>query len=192
MSKKLTKLFMVALCFSSEWDVQALLLPAPTPALLPIPQRPTTFPLQRPTRVCAVVAWGENNFGQCTVPDVLSNVVQVAAGEAHTVALKADGIVVAWGWNGHGQCTVPDGLTNVVQVAAGADHTVALKADGTVVAWGRWDSDQYKVPEGLYNVVQVTAGLYHGVALKSDGTVIEWGGDFLAVHQWGCQMSFKS
>ena len=175
MSKNLTKLLLVAFCFSLARDVQALLLP--TPSLLPIPQRPTTFPLQRPTRVCDVVAWGENNFGQCTVPEGLSNVVQVAAGEAHTVALKADGTVVAWGWNGYGQCTVPEGLSNVVQVAAGAGHTLALKADGTVVAWGG-DGDHYKVPAGLSNVVQVAAGLYHGVALKSDGTVIEWGGFF--------------
>ncbi|MCM8828510.1 MAG: hypothetical protein NC902_04400, partial [Candidatus Omnitrophica bacterium] len=60
----------------------------------------------------------------------------IAAGWAHTVALKGDGTVVAWGDNWDGQCYVPAGLTNVVAIAAGGAHTVALKGDGTVVAWG--------------------------------------------------------
>jgi alpha-tubulin suppressor-like RCC1 family protein len=83
----------------------------------------------------SVVAWGDNSYGQCTVPAGLAGVTQVAAGGVHTVALKNDGSVVAWGWNGYGQCTVPAGLAGVTQIAAGWEHTVALKNDGSVVAW---------------------------------------------------------
>ena len=61
------------------------------------------------------VAWGKCEFGQCDVPDDLSDVVQIAAGGTHSLALKSDGTVVAWGNNDYGQCDVPDGLSDVVQ-----------------------------------------------------------------------------
>ncbi|KAB2661568.1 MAG: hypothetical protein DVB32_02330, partial [Verrucomicrobia bacterium] len=83
-----------------------------------------------------VVAWGDNSYGQTTVPAGLTGVTAIAAGSYHTVRLKSDGTVVAWGWNIFGQTTVPAGLTGVTAIAAGAFHTVALKSDGTVVAWG--------------------------------------------------------
>jgi hypothetical protein len=49
----------------------------------------------------------------------LSNVVAIAAGKHHSLALKADGQLVAWGNNAKGQSMVPAGLTNVVAVCAG-------------------------------------------------------------------------
>ena len=74
-----------------------------------------------------VVAWGDSTSGQTTVPSGLSNVVVVAAaGEDHSLALRADGTVVAWGYNGSGQTTVPLGLSNVVAVAGGAKYSLAL------------------------------------------------------------------
>ncbi len=56
----------------------------------------------------AVVAWGGNYEGQTTVPVAAqSGVTAIAAGEAHTLALKNDGSLIAWGYNGSGQTTVP-------------------------------------------------------------------------------------
>jgi hypothetical protein len=44
------------------------------------------------------------------VPQGLRGVVQVAAGDQHVLALRADGSVVGWGDDGNGQATVPSGL----------------------------------------------------------------------------------
>ena len=71
---------------------------------------------------------GNNGSGQTTVPAGLSNVVAIAAGDSHSLALKSDGTVVAWGYNGEGQTTVPAGLSNVVAIAAGGYHSLALLA----------------------------------------------------------------
>jgi hypothetical protein len=76
-----------------------------------------------------VVAWGDNEYGQTTVPVGLSGVTAIAAGYGHTVALKSDGTVVAWGSNYKGKTTVPAGLSRVTAIAAGVYHTVALKLD---------------------------------------------------------------
>jgi len=55
-----------------------------------------------------VVAWGDNTYGQSTVPAAAqSGVIAVAAGDNHNLALKADGSVVAWGDNSEGQRTPP-------------------------------------------------------------------------------------
>jgi hypothetical protein len=122
-----------------------------------------------------VLAWGDNSYGQTTVPAGLNNVVGLAAGNGHVVALKSDGTVAAWGNNTSGQATVPNGLSDVVSVAAGNFHTIALKSDGTVVAWCYNNYGQTTVPVGLTNVVSVTAGDACTIALKSDGSVVAWG-----------------
>ena len=115
------------------------------------------------------------NYGQSKIPGGLSNVVAIAGGGLHSLALKADGTVVAWGKNNLGQTNVPSGLTNVVAIAAGTDHSLALRADGTVVAWGSNSGGQTNVPTGLSNVIAIAAGSFFSLALKSDGTVAAWG-----------------
>ncbi|MFM7678288.1 MAG: hypothetical protein ACKO83_05510, partial [Roseiflexaceae bacterium] len=84
------------------------------------------------------------DYGQCTIPTTVqnSNVIAVAAGTYHSLALLNDGTVRAWGCIGRtsGQCSVPAGLSNVIAIAAGANHSLALKSDGTVVQWGETPS----------------------------------------------------
>jgi hypothetical protein len=82
-----------------------------------------------------VVAWGDNSYGQSTIPVGLSNVVAIAAGDYHSTALRADGTVVVWGKYYTGSSyivpTVPTGLTNVLAVAAGSDHDLAFFGNGS-------------------------------------------------------------
>jgi hypothetical protein len=107
----------------------------------------------------------------------LSNVVAIAAGGDHGLALKSDGTVVGWGRNDFGQASPPARLSNVVAIAAGGSHSLALRRDGTVVAWGDNESGQAIPPAGLSNVVAIAAGGWHSLALRSDGTVVGWGWD---------------
>src|SRR6188472_2589098 len=78
----------------------------------------------------SVVAWGDNNYGQCNVPTLPAGLTYIgaAAGAAHTVALRSDGSIIVWGSD-----YIPSGILNVpalpagltyVEVAAGAQHTV--------------------------------------------------------------------
>ena len=98
----------------------------------------------------------------------LSNVVAVASGFAHGVALRSDGSVIAWGSNSSGQTNVPAGLANVVSIAAGGSHSLALKADGAVVAWGNNTSGQTNVPTGLTNAYAIFAGTSYSVAIVGE------------------------
>lgn len=125
-----------------------------------------------------VVAWGKNDYGQTNVPPGLTDVIAVAAGSAHSLALKADGTVVAWGSNAAGQTNMPAGLTNVISIAAGGDHSLALKADGTVVAWGSSGKAATNVPPGLTSIAAIAAGVQYNAALRKDGTVVTWGTRF--------------
>jgi regulator of chromosome condensation (RCC1) repeat-containing protein len=156
-----------------------------------------------------VWAWGDNESGQLgngtttstNVPvrlTTLGNVVAVAGGNQHSLALRSDGTVWAWGSGSNGQLgnntrgvnkTTPVqvvGLTGVIGIAAGWNHSVALKSDGTVWAWGYGLFGQLgngqtldtAVPvqvSGISNVTSIAAGFGHTLALKSDGTVWVWG-----------------
>ena len=129
-----------------------------------------------------VWTWGRNNFGQLgydtgavsysalarkvTIQENGEDVdiMAVAAGEYHTLALTNGGEVWAWGYNHYGQLgreTLPtkwadfnstpvkvlgdrgEGhIGNVVMISAGGDTSAALKGDGTVWTWGRNDFGQ--------------------------------------------------
>jgi len=123
----------------------------------------------------SVVAWGANSNNQAIVPPGLTNVVSIAGGEYHSLALRNNGTVVAWGNNTDGETNVPAAAVNVSQIAGGWLHSLALRRDGTVVAWGNNDSGQTNVPPGLSNVVAIAAGEAHSLALQSDGIVVAWG-----------------
>ena len=122
-----------------------------------------------------VLAWGINTYGQTNIPTSLSNVVAIAAGYSHNVALRSNRTIMAWGLNTSGQTSVPSGLTNVIGIACGTYHNLALSGDGTVTAWGSNLYGQTNVPSGLKNVVAVSAGAISSMALRADGVVVAWG-----------------
>jgi len=156
-----------------------------------------------------VVSWGGNWHGQLGDGTTTSrsrygdigagdDVVQVAAGYDHGLAVRSDGTVWAWGDNrygvlGGGTTTDPTtpvqvtGLTGVTQVAAGSLFGLALRSDGTVWAWGdnahgelgRGTTSDHEVTPapviGLTGVTRISAGDGFGLALRSDGTVRAWG-----------------
>ena len=122
-----------------------------------------------------IIAWGAPEEGLATVPAGLTNVVSLAAGSFHHLALRTDGTVVGWGGNGFNQINIPAGLSNVVAIAAGETHSLALRADRTVVAWGNNGLGQSTVPAAATNVVSIVAGEAHNLAVRADGTVVAWG-----------------
>lgn len=103
---------------------------------LPIPQLPTSIPLERPSIVGTLVAWGDNSYGQLTPPPGLTDAVAITAGFYHSAALRADGSVVVWGDPAFGQTNVPAAAQSGVVAIAAGKFTAALKEDGSVVEWG--------------------------------------------------------
>lgn len=118
-----------------------------------------------------VVAWGANDTSQATVPPGTTNVLAVAGGASHSVALKADGTVSAWGYNISGQASVPPSLSAVAAIGAGASYSMALQSNGTIVVWGSLSAP----PPSASNVVAIAAGWGHALALRSDATIVSWG-----------------
>lgn len=121
-----------------------------------------------------MIAWGYNQFGQTNIPSGLSNVVAIAGGGLHSLALKSDGTVVAWGYNQFSQTNVPPQLSNVVAIAGGENHSLAIQSDGTVVIWGDNQLEQTNVPPGILNAVAIAGGESHSMVLQATGSVVVW------------------
>jgi alpha-tubulin suppressor-like RCC1 family protein len=107
-----------------------------------------------------VWSWGFNVYGQLgdgtdgydagknypVQAKDLTDVVAIAAGDGHTLAIKSDGSVWAWGYNGYGalgdgtfttvNSPIAIGLSDVTLITAGYYHSIAIKNDGTVWTWG--------------------------------------------------------
>jgi hypothetical protein len=124
--------------------------------------------------VLAIEAFGDDTWGETDGPSTGTNVIAVAAGAWHSLALQTNGLVRAWGNDVNGQCDVPAGL-NALAIAAGGYHSLAIRADGTVVAWGNNSAGQCNVPANLSPVVAIAAGMWHSLALQTDGKLVAWG-----------------
>jgi alpha-tubulin suppressor-like RCC1 family protein len=168
------------------------------------------------TSTGAVLAWGKNyngdlGNGSTTDSDVPvkvdlpagTQVIAIAAGSEHSLAVTSTGAVLAWGYNadgelgngGTGSSNVPVNVslpagTRVTAVAAGALHSLAVTSTGAVLAWGynadgelgnggTTNSDvpvMVKLPAGT-KVTAVAAGGYYSLALTATGRVLAWGYD---------------
>jgi hypothetical protein len=81
----------------------------------------------------SIVGWGSIAFDSEKL--AANDFVAIAAGGAHSLALKADGSILGWGDNSYGQATPPAG-NDFVAIVAGSYHSLALKSDGSIVGWG--------------------------------------------------------
>jgi alpha-tubulin suppressor-like RCC1 family protein len=122
----------------------------------------------------------------------LSDVVDVAAGENHGMALRRDGTIWVWGDNDRGQLGfvragiapntryVPvrlPALTDVVAIAACGNGSAALRRDGAVWSWGAHAPDAPTPVNGAKDVTSVALGYSYGsgFAVRRDGTVARFG-----------------
>jgi alpha-tubulin suppressor-like RCC1 family protein len=162
-----------------------------------------------------VWAWGYNFYGtlgngtktDSLVPvqvltaanTPLTNVVQIAANQISSLALRSDGTVWAWGKGALGNGTAVDAtsvfavrvettpgvpLSNVVAIAQGGGHSIAVLSEGTVFGWGagavgdgvsgtRLRPTQIVDAAGapFTGVASVAAGFNFTLFLKTDGSL---------------------
>lgn len=155
-----------------------------------------------------VYSWGRNTNGQLgngqsrhinPRPEriqQLTGVLDIAAGDNHTVALAQNRTTVwAWGSNAYGQLgdggreeklnpVTVQGIHGVKMISAGSDHTIAVKEDGTVWTWGRNTSgtqESRTTPiqvKGVNNAFAIGGGgsqnKSYTLAIHHNGTVWKW------------------
>jgi len=155
----------------------------------------------------SVACWGANDHGQLgrgssggsgatAAPVVddhgvpLGGIAAIAAGGAHTCALRADKTVVCWGDDAPVPALVA--LTTIAAIAAGAHHTCAALDDGAVWCWGANDAGQLGSAPSAGSAMPVevvdkagaplaaaslAAGATHSCAVGRDHTLVCWGSD---------------
>lgn len=143
--------------------------------------------------------WGRSDldYGVCNIPLGLTDVVMIAAGWLHGIAVVSNGSVVVWGsyvfTNPDGYNTQVLGLassvvvttpsSNIVAIAGGAGHSIMLLESGKVVAWGLDNTyTQQNIPAsiqvgGWARATAISTSLHNNIALLHDDTVAVWGAD---------------
>lgn len=119
-----------------------------------------------------VAAWG-NNSRQTNVPPNATNLMAIAAGYNHYLALNQQNEIIGWGFNFFNQATHPPGVTNCIAIDAAQNFSVGLKTTGEAFAWG--SSSRTNVPSDPSGIVAIASGNAHGLLLTSKGTVLGWG-----------------
>lgn len=164
------------------------------------------------TRSGKVWAWGSNSYGQLgtgssggriDTPKLvsgLSDIISIAAGFSHSLAVDFNGQVYAWGSNSSGQ--LGTGNTNnsarpksvqtvkkAVQVSAGNDSSMVLTSDNRVYTWGYGEYGQLGTFSTANACTQpstvsmasigaplmIASGMTHNLLLNSRGVIYTWG-----------------
>jgi hypothetical protein len=152
--------------------------------------------------------WGGGDLGQLgddttplsrsepgPVPALGNDIISIACGAYHTMAITSDHSLWLWGSNGYGQ--LGDGSMQerhvpwrsptlggaVAAVSAGERNTCVLKTDGTVWCWG-WNlygqvgdgtTMDRDVPVQVKNLGNTVAEVSRSCARKLDGSLWCWG-----------------
>jgi alpha-tubulin suppressor-like RCC1 family protein len=167
----------------------------------------------------SVACWGKNDHGQlgnggtgdaaaavAVVDDhgkPITGVTAIAAGAAHTCALRADKTVLCWGDDSAGQLghggsasvnpvPAPAALTSIAGIAAGGRHSCAALDDGSVWCWGANDAGQLGTAPSVgasmpmevvdragapLGAASLAAGTTHSCAVGRDAKLVCWGSD---------------
>ncbi|KAI8063478.1 regulator of chromosome condensation 1/beta-lactamase-inhibitor protein II [Gongronella butleri] len=129
---------------------------------------------------------------------VLEDIIDIACGDAHSMALASNGTVFSWGWNRHGQLGratveeyehkpgVVEGLQNVKmkKIVAGGSLSMALSDKEKLYLWGSFHFNDAPFVQGAaflftplasHNIIDIAAGTDHCLALADNGDVYSWG-----------------
>lgn len=129
----------------------------------------------------------------------LRDVIAVAPGLFHTVALKSDGTVWTWGEDPDGQLgdgpgvsasrytpAMISGISGVTKISTHWHHTLALKNDGTLWTWGpNWAGQlgdgtttsrtSPGIVSSLTGVKEIAAGTEYSLVILQDERMFAWG-----------------
>ncbi|EPB66807.1 regulator of condensation [Ancylostoma ceylanicum] len=153
-------------------------------------------------------AWGSNEHGQLAMPrhiswqetpkrvGELTEVVQVACGPLHCIALLESGAVAVWGEQSDGAILhSPQIVTQligvpIVRVVAGGRHCVAISAGGGVYVWGHNEYGQLGTGDTLprptpfflegmsaMHIIEAYCGDSHTLLLSQEGRLFAFGSD---------------
>ncbi|GLV44383.1 claret [Carabus blaptoides fortunei] len=160
-----------------------------------------------------VYSWGSNCYGQLglgpvvyqasypsLVPSLSSEIIiDVSAGQYHSLALTNDGRVYSWGWGVYGQLghgnvqdvhepRVIKHLSDkiITQISAGHAHSIVLSSEGVVYSFGSNNFGQLgngtstkscRPVQILLNekIILIATNYFHNLAVGTDNKLYIWG-----------------
>ena len=140
-----------------------------------------------------------NRSSPVSVVSGFTDWIQISAGTAHSLAVRANGTAWSWGLNTFGRLgdgteidrsspvSVVSGFTDWIQISAGTAHSLGVRANGTAWSWGlntfgrlgdgttTQRTSPVSVVGGFTDWIQLSAGNLHSLGLRADGSIWAWG-----------------
>ncbi len=120
----------------------------------------------------AATCWGDNTYGQSTVPPQ-TYFLEITAAEQHTCGLLTTGGLACWGNTSeyYGFIYPPEGIFK--QVSSGLKASCAIRDDDVVLCWGY---NFFPAPPVGVAFTRVSVGLsLHACGITDDNQVTCWG-----------------
>ena len=132
----------------------------------------------------SVVCWGDNEWGQLSVPEE-ERFTAIEAGGVHACGLRSDGTTVCWGYHFNFDederpseyvypQPFPPGDEKFEAISANGIGTCGIHADGSVKCWEVPTITRLveSSPFGAEQVEQVSAGGFQVCGLRTDGSIL--------------------
>jgi alpha-tubulin suppressor-like RCC1 family protein len=121
-----------------------------------------------------IVSWGYANYLPGPPISQMDDIIGVAMGDSHMLALRADGKLFMWNYSGQSSPNGLRALEPVVGISSSGSGAAVLGATGKAMS----DTWSYCSPCSALEtnrLVQVAFGGEYAVGLRNDGTAIGWG-----------------
>ena len=147
-----------------------------------------------------------NNILDPTLISNDNNIVKIAFGSRHALALTDNGKIYVFGDNRWGQLGLGDNndhndiytlkslenFNNIIEVATGDCHSLILMNTGQVYSFGNnfqgclglgniVNKNRPTLIENFTNIVKIAAGHYHSLILTEDKQIYSFGGDLFSI-----------
>ena len=90
-----------------------------------------------------ILCWGNNDYGQCNIPQEIINIVDIVAGYNHSIVLLQDKTIIKWGKEGRIDLSFADLLSNfdivynddinILKILCGIDITLILLSNNKLL-----------------------------------------------------------
>lgn len=120
-----------------------------------------------------LVSWGTSSVTSL-IPQFDRDLVDIASGCEHIIALDSSGKIYVWGSNDSTGSTLPPTTNDFNYITAGPSGSVVIHSDETIYGFGSPSNTMFSNIPQIKNVKKIRIGKSHGLILDTGSNLYSW------------------